>query len=133
MSFAAPWVLLTLAALPLLLGAWRPLPFLVAAAAVVAVSLALVPIFGLESDCPNRTLPYERGGIRELLRDAEMREFAAANAFWEFSFSGLKSFIVLYVVRGLGHSPAVASAACPAVSPAGGPAVTPAHPPSRCT
>jgi MFS family permease len=94
----------------LLLGAWRPLPFLVAAAALVAVSLALVPVFRLESDCPNRTLPYERGGILELLGDARMREFAAANALWEFSFSGLKSFIVLYVVRGLGHPPAVASA-----------------------
>jgi MFS family permease len=94
----------------LLLGAWRPLPFLVAAVAVVAVSFALVPVFRLESDCPNRTLPYERGGIFELLGDARMREFAAANALWEFSFSGLKSFIVLYVVRGLGHSPAIASA-----------------------
>jgi MFS family permease len=94
----------------LLLGAWRPLPFLLAAVAVVAVSFALVPVFRLESDCPNRTLPYERGGIRELLGDGRMREFAAANALWEFSFAGLKSFIVLYVVRGLGHTPAMASA-----------------------
>jgi MFS family permease len=36
--------------------------------------------------------------------------FAAVNVLWEFSFAGLKSFIVLYVVRGLGRSPAVASA-----------------------
>jgi MFS family permease len=39
-----------------------------------------------------------------------MRMFAIANACWEFSFAGLKSFIVLYVVRGLGRSPSVASA-----------------------
>jgi MFS family permease len=94
----------------LLLGLWRPLPFLLAAAVVIAVAVALAPVFRLESDCPNRTLPYERGGFRALLADPTMREFAVANALWEFSFAGLKSFIVLYVVRGLGHSPAVASA-----------------------
>ena len=36
--------------------------------------------------------------------------FAVVNALWEFSFAGLKSFIVLYVVHGLGRSPGVASA-----------------------
>ena len=36
--------------------------------------------------------------------------FAIANALWELSFAGLKSFIVLYVVKGLGHSPSTASA-----------------------
>lgn len=39
-----------------------------------------------------------------------MRIFSVVNALWEFSFAGLKSFIVLYVVRGVGRSPAVASA-----------------------
>jgi MFS family permease len=47
-----------------------------------------------------------------------MRAFAAANALWEFSFAGLKSFIVLYVVRGLGHSPSVASAVIAVVAAA---------------
>jgi MFS family permease len=39
-----------------------------------------------------------------------MMQFGAANSLWEFSFSGLKTFIVLYVVSGLGRSPAMASA-----------------------
>jgi DHA2 family multidrug resistance protein len=39
-----------------------------------------------------------------------LRVFGVVNALWEFSFAGLKSFIVLYVVRGVGRSPAVASA-----------------------
>lgn len=94
----------------LLLGVWLALPFLVAGVAVAAVTLALLPIMRLESDCPNETLPYRRGSVRALLASPSLRAFAGANALWEFSFAGLKSFIVLYVVRGLGHSPAVASA-----------------------
>jgi MFS family permease len=39
-----------------------------------------------------------------------MISFAIANALWELSFAGLKSFIVLYVVKGLRHSPSTASA-----------------------
>jgi MFS family permease len=44
------------------------------------------------------------------MENPKLRVFALVNALWEFSFAGLKSFIVLYVVRGLGRSPAVASA-----------------------
>ena len=39
-----------------------------------------------------------------------MRAFVAANALWELSFMGLKTFIVLYVVKGLGESVGTASA-----------------------
>lgn len=94
----------------LLLSVWRPLPFALAGAAVVATALALAPIVRLENTCPNPVLPYEPIPLRGLLRRSELRGFSIANALWEFSFSGLKSFIVLYVVRGLGHSPSVASA-----------------------
>jgi MFS family permease len=44
------------------------------------------------------------------MQSPQLRVFAVVNALWEFSFAGLKSFIVLYIVRGLGHSAAVASA-----------------------
>jgi MFS family permease len=95
----------------LLLSVWRPLPFVIAAFAVVATTLALAPVLRLENKCPNRLLPYETLSVRRLLfHDRELRSFAGANALWEFSFSGLKSFIVLYVVRGLGRSPSLASA-----------------------
>jgi MFS family permease len=95
----------------LLLGVWRPLPFAIAAAAVIATTLALAPVLRLESDCGNRVLPYDRLSLWQLLRrSGDLRSVAAANALWEFSFSGLKTFIVLYVVRGLGRSPSVASA-----------------------
>jgi MFS family permease len=95
----------------LLLGLWQPLPFLIAAAVLVASTMALLPVFRLQSRCNNSTLPYEPAPLRRtLLRNPNLRLFAVVNALWEFSFAGLKSFIVLYIVRGLGRSPAVASA-----------------------
>jgi hypothetical protein len=95
----------------LLLTVWRPLPFAIASVAVVATALALAPVLRLDDSCLHPVLPYETRSLRRLLlSNGELRAFATANALWEFSFSGLKSFIVLYVVRGLGHSPSVASA-----------------------
>jgi MFS family permease len=95
----------------LLLSVWQPLPFAIAAIAVVATTFALVPLLQVENRCPNPLLPYETVSLRQLLfHDAELRAFAGANALWEFSFSGLKSFIVLYVVTGLGRSASLASA-----------------------
>jgi MFS family permease len=70
-----------------------------------------LPVLRLDADCRSPVLPYEPLSLRLLLfRTGELRTVAAANALWEFSFAGLKSFIVLYVVRGLGRSPSVASA-----------------------
>ena len=95
----------------LLLGAWRPLPFAIAAATVIATTFALSPVIRLDADCSTPVLPYEPLSLRGLLfRGGALRTVAVANALWEFSFAGLKSFIVLYVVRGLGRSPSVASA-----------------------
>jgi MFS family permease len=94
----------------LLLPLWLPLPFVIAAAALVAATATLLPVRRLDADCGNRMLPYETVSLRALVRNAKMRWFGLANACWEFSFSGLKSFIVLYIVRGLGRSASVASA-----------------------
>ncbi len=95
----------------LLLGVSQSLPFALAAVATVLTTLALVPVFRLQSRCSDRTLPYEPASVGDVLfRNSKLRAFAAANALWELSFAGLKTFIVLYVVRGLGHSPGVASA-----------------------
>ena len=94
----------------LFLGLWQPLPFLIAAAVLGATTIALLPVFRLESRCRNSTLPYRPASLRQILIESpKLRLFAVVNALWEFSFAGLKSFIVLYVVRGLGRSPAVAS------------------------
>jgi MFS family permease len=94
----------------LLLGMWDALPFLVGAVVLAATTVALLPVFRLQARCGNATLPYRAASLRRLLRDnPKLQLFSVVNALWEFSFAGLKSFIVLYVVRGLGRSPAVAS------------------------
>jgi MFS family permease len=93
-----------------LLGLWQPLPFLIGAGVLAATTVALLPVFRLQSRCRDSTLPYQASSLRMILQDSRLRLFAVVNALWEFSFAGLKSFIVLYIVRGLGRSPAVASA-----------------------
>jgi MFS family permease len=72
--------------------------------------MALGPIVRLQRACSRDPLDYEPAGVRALLRNPRMIAFAGANALWELSFAGLKSFVVLYVVKGLGHSPSTASA-----------------------
>jgi hypothetical protein len=95
----------------LLLGLWQPLPFLIAASVLAATTIALLPVFRLQSRCDSSTLPYTRAPLLAIvLQSRDLRRFGVVNALWEFSFAGLKSFVVLYVVRGLGRSPAVASA-----------------------
>ncbi len=94
----------------LLLSAWAPLPFLLGALAVVATTVALVR--GLpETKSLSPTVESPRGpGVGALLRERpELRAFVAANSLWEFSFMGLKTFIVLYVVEGLGESTTLAT------------------------
>ena len=95
----------------LLFSAWAPLPFLVGAAAVALATLALVR--GVPAEAVERAEEGagEQVGVLALLRRAgDLRRFLVANALWEFSFMGLKTFIVLYVVEGLGRSLATASA-----------------------
>jgi MFS family permease len=95
----------------LLLSAWAPLPFLLGGAAVVLTTIALVRGVPRSATTTHPVAPTRGPGIRALLRErADIRAFVAANALWEFSFMGLKTFIVLYVVKGLGESVATASA-----------------------
>jgi maltose/moltooligosaccharide transporter len=97
----------------LLLSVWTPLPFLLAAAAAVLATVVLVrEVGGRERETPIAAVPSLPGpGVRTLLRErADVRAFVAANALWELSFMGLKTFIVLFVVKGLGESVGTASA-----------------------
>jgi MFS family permease len=101
----------------LLLGVWKPLPFLIGAATLAVTTLALLPVFRLQARCGNSVLPYEPSRLRTIFRRSpSLRLFSVVNALWEFSFAGLKSFIVLYIVRGLDRSPAAASAAIAVVA-----------------
>ena len=94
----------------LLLSAWTPLPFVIAGGTVLVTTLALGPVVRLQISCRRGALDYEPSSVGALFKNRRMVGFAIANALWELSFAGLKSFIVLYVVKGLGHSPSTASA-----------------------
>jgi MFS family permease len=97
----------------LLLSVWTPLPFVLAAGAAVVATVVLVREVR-EPDRP-AAAPAAHAvpgpGVFRLVRErAEVRAFVAANALWELSFMGLKTFIVLFVVKGLGESVGTASA-----------------------
>ena len=97
----------------LLLSVWTPLPFLLGAAAAVLATVVLVrEIGGKERPAPVASPDAPRGpGVFQLVRErSDVRAFVAANALWELSFMGLKTFIVLFVVKGLGESVGTASA-----------------------
>jgi predicted MFS family arabinose efflux permease len=99
----------------LLLGVGRGAPF-GAAAAVYAVAIA---VFGLA--LARRGVPDHprdgRGSLRDeglhlwrLVGDSgALQAFLLANACWELSLAALKTFVVLYVTRGLGYSRTEAS------------------------
>lgn len=99
----------------LLLSVWTPLPFLLAAGALLLTTAVLVKVVREPETTAACCLPYGTAGtarsVRRLVREQpELRAFVCANALWEFSFVGLKSFIVLFVVDGLGRSVTTASA-----------------------
>jgi MFS family permease len=92
------------------LSVWTPLPFILAGAALL---LATATLFGgLHGRASVVAVPATAAtpGVLRLVRErADLRAFVAANALWELSFMGLKTFIVLYVVKGLGDSVGTAS------------------------
>jgi MFS family permease len=111
----------------LLLSAGQPLPFVVGAA-VLALTLAAFA-FGMVryGPKPKQRAP-EDGGARHAIREAAdevrallrehrpLRLFLVANALWELSLGALKTFVVLYITRGLGYSVSSASAVIGAVA-----------------
>jgi MFS family permease len=97
----------------LLLSVWTPLPFALAGLAFALTTVVLVrEVRGPARITVARASSRSSGpGVLGLVRRSrELRAFVVANALWELSFMGLKTFIVLYVVRGLGESVGTASA-----------------------
>jgi MFS family permease len=99
----------------LLLSVWTPLPFVLAAAAVILATVTLVRAIGggeraRASVAATQAAPVDAGILRLVRERPEIRSFVVANALWELSFMGLKTFIVLFVVKGLGESVGTATA-----------------------
>lgn len=93
----------------LLLSIGTPVPFVVAAVALVACLVAFVEVARrrgtserAQGDRDERVTPRV---LLELLRDNPgLREFLAANALWEASLGALKTFAFLFVTVGVGLS-----------------------------
>lgn len=100
-------LLIALAAGGVLLGAWQPLPFVIGAAAIGAVTAALL----LRVRNRLRRPESEAGRSGQymttwtlLRRIPAIRNWAIANAFWEAAIASLRTFVVLYFTVGLGFS-----------------------------
>jgi len=90
---------------------WKPSPFLLAAAvSVVACGAAIV--FVTEKGGHERVFRGVRAYLRTnwaiILERPHVRRFLLANTAWEGSFAAARTFVVLYIVKGL-HQPLTTS------------------------
>ena len=103
MSFGGVW-----------LAIWRPLPFLVGAAAVLAVTAALFVLVRRQEVEEHHHLQQHKG-VRDALamvrNDERIRRWMIANTCWEASLGSLRTFVILYFTIGLGLSLQTTSAA----------------------
>jgi len=87
-----------------LLHVWEPFPF-VLAAGVTGLACGLVILLVKEPE-PRpvevpRLLTIVATPMRIARRDKNVRRFLIANAAWEATFAGMRTFVVLYVIVGL--------------------------------
>jgi MFS family permease len=90
----------------LLLHLWEPAPFISAAAIVSAA--CLVPVLFLREDGGHGRVfegvgAYLRHSWHVLRSNPDVGRFLLANAAWEGTFAGARTFVVLYVTVGLGE------------------------------
>ncbi len=99
---------------------WHPAPFLLAAFATTAACGAAIL---LVHEAPGEGSRVFRG-IRSYVRTSwqvfhdvpEVRRFLLANAAWEGTFAAMRTFVVLYITRGLGQPLSTSSAVLAAVA-----------------
>lgn len=95
------------------LGAWQPLPFILAAIVAVGACGALVALLrpDRETAAVHARFRESLGGIwRIVRRERHVRRVLIANTAWEATFAGMRTFVVLYIVQGLGQPVFVSSA-----------------------
>ncbi|RDI74684.1 Major Facilitator Superfamily [Gaiella occulta] len=90
----------------LLFHLWRPAPFL--AASLIVTAACLVPIVLVREDGGRGQVfegvgTYVRHSWRVLRRNPDVGKFLLANAAWEGTFAGARTFVVLYITVGLGQ------------------------------
>ena len=89
-----------------LLHIWHAAPFLVSALVVVgacSVPIVLVREVGGEARVFEGVGTYLHHSWRVFTANGDVRRFLIANAAWEGTFAGARSFVVLYLTVGLGQ------------------------------
>lgn len=102
-----------------LLKVWSPFPFVVAAVVTTAACGAVLLLVHEEPGAQKRVFEgvgtYLRHSWAIFRREGEIRRFLFANAAWEGTFAAARTFVVLYVIKGLGESVEISSAILGAV------------------
>lgn len=94
-----------------MIQALRALPFIVAAGLVVVGTIVLVyATRSIKDDeiprqVEERSIRDTLAGMRDLMRRRQVRLIVIAQGMWHFTLSGLRAFVVLFFVAGLGRSP----------------------------
>jgi len=96
-----------------LFDVWHPAPFLIAALVVTAACGTPI-LFVHETGGSNRVFEGVRTYVSHSWRlfrsEPEVRRFLVCNSAWEGTFAGARTFVVLYVTKGL-HQPVTTSTA----------------------
>jgi MFS family permease len=91
---------------------WSPSPFLLASAMTVLSCggcVALVREHGGATRVFRGVRAYLSSNLAIVRDEVDVRRFLIANAAWEGSFAAARTFVVLYITRGLGQSGDVAA------------------------
>ena len=92
---------------------WRPGPFLLAAF-VTTAACASVVVLARETGGHERVfkgiVAYIKIGWHIFRREPQVRLFLTANAAWEGTFAAMRTFVVLYITKGLGQPLSTSSA-----------------------
>jgi MFS family permease len=87
-----------------LFDVWHPAPFLIASVVVTAACAAPI-VFVRETGGSNRVFEGVRAYLSHSWRlfrsEPEVRRFLVCNSAWEGTFAGARTFVVLYMTKGL--------------------------------
>jgi MFS family permease len=95
-----------------LLHVWEPFPFVLAAGITLVACGAVVLLVREQQAGPRhfeRLRTYLAAPWRVVRRDTTVRRFLVANTAWEATFAGMRTFVVLYILKGLDESLYVSS------------------------
>jgi MFS family permease len=102
-----------------LLDVWEPFPFILAAGVVLTTCGWLIVRADERIDGPRqheRLRTHFAAPWRIVKKSRDVRRFLIANTAWEATFAGMRTFVVLYVIAGLGEPLYVSSLVLAAVA-----------------